>query len=276
MYRSRGGVRRHPWVFLWIAFLAYSVLWTFIESFTGIITDFQFEGTGKLLIIVAIAFVIAAIWVAQPREITIPVKGSNTKVNIRYGDLFSSEGHKVIAVSEYFESEIGDLVSRRSVHGTFINETLGGHSETFDELVAKALNGVTHEVVQKDRGKNKKYRIGTTAVIPFNEDKFFLLALTETDIETLKVHADLNVFMQALSGLWKSVRIHAGGCVVNIPLLGSGLSGVGLPPNELLKLIIISLQYESKKLEVASSVRIVLTEDTFKEIDLRQIKKELA
>ena len=65
----------------------------------------------------------------------------------------------------------------------------------------------------------------------------------------------------------------AGGAPVVVPLVGSGVSGVGLPPRELLDLIILSAITETKKQQIATCIRIVLAPDRFDEIDLKEIKR---
>jgi hypothetical protein len=57
-----------------------------------------------------------------------------------------------------------------------------------------------------------------------------------------------------------------------LPLVGSGISGVGLEPRELLDLIILSVITETKRQQITMQVRIVLADDRFENIDLRQVQ----
>ncbi len=59
---------------------------------------------------------------------------------------------------------------------------------------------------------------------------------------------------------------------MNVPLIGSGLSGVGLPTRVLLDLIILSAITETKKKEVTNRIRIVIYKDRFDDLDLRDVR----
>ena len=56
-----------------------------------------------------------------------------------------------------------------------------------------------------------------------------------------------------------------------MPLVGSGLSGLGLPANQLLQLILVVLVNETKKKQVAMEITVVLHPSRFDEVDLGSI-----
>ena len=209
----------------------------------------------------------------QPQQIRIEIKTSNTIVTIWFGDLFASPGHKVIPVNEYFDSELGEYVSPKSLHGLFIKRILGGNSLVFDNLADESLATTKCEIQQRERGRIKRYPIGTTAVVTMNDEKYFLVALSKTNMQTLKASADIPQLWTALEGLWKQVRISSGDCAVSIPLIGGGLSGIGLPSTQLLQLIILSIVSETKKTRIAPEIKIILQEDLYKEVDLELIAR---
>jgi hypothetical protein len=76
----------------------------------------------------------------------------------------------------------------------------------------------------------------------------------------------------ALSGLWVNARATLNGDALNLPLVGSGLSGVGLPARDLVNTIILSFIDETKRQIVAQKMRIILTWDRLSEVDLREIQ----
>jgi hypothetical protein len=78
--------------------------------------------------------------------------------------------------------------------------------------------------------------------------------------------------LNALEGLWNKVRIEGNGYDINLPLIGNGLSRVGLPQSQLLQLILISLLKSAKEKDLSSTIKIILTEDVFDKIDLEIIK----
>ena len=78
---------------------------------------------------------------------------------------------------------------------------------------------------------------------------------------------------KALAGLWKEGRTHMSGNILNLPLVGSGLSGVGLPPEELVHIILLSFHDESRRRVVTQKLRIILTWDRLDQVDLSKLKK---
>ena len=90
-------------------------------------------------------------------------------------------------------------------------------------------------------------------------------------LSTLKGSADIPELWMALVGLWNQVRISAGGHPVAAPLLGGGLSGVGLPGTQLLQLMILFIVNETKKRKITNDIHIILADDRFDEIDLAGI-----
>ena len=178
-------------------------------------------------------------------------------------------------MTEFFESEIGDPVSENSLHGLFLNKYFGGGIGGFDSQLNQQLKGVGSVNVgtKKTVGKTKAYPIGTTACVTVGKDKYILFALAEADRKTCKAASDAAKMWVAMHGLWQKARIEAGGHPLNIPLIGSGLSGIGLPSRELLNLIILSAITETKVTQITRRIRIILHLDQFEEINLRDVKK---
>ena len=272
--RTSLGIKRCGWKLLAYVFAGFSMAWTVVESLLELFPSVKLEGYPPYLGLVFSGLIFAWWRIFPSKKATIRLKNTNTSVEVVFGDIFRENGHKVIPVNEYFDSEIGDPVSPLSLHGKFIQEVLDGRSSILDELVDTRLNAVPHELVPRHQGRDKKFQIGTTLVHDATATKYFLVALSRTDTETLKAKADVPDLWQALSGLWDKVRLEAGGSPVNIPLIGSGLSGVGLPPQQLLQIIMVSILDATKKREITPEIRIVLHEHVFEHIQLDLIKKE--
>ena len=248
-------------------------MWTLVEGLTHFLPNIPLKGGVTLITIVVIGLGFAARRVWQPTAVDIIIPHTNTKVTVRFGDLFAQVGYRAIAVSEYFESELGLPVSEKTLHGVFLKRCFGGHSESFDNILNRELDGLPSEMVPiKKAGKQKKYPIGTTAVVPVNNDKYLCFALCETDPATCKVHCDVPMLWRSLLGLWQKARVSLGGDTLALPLVGSGISGVGLEAKELLDLIILSIITETKRRQITMQVSIVLADDRFEEIDLRQVQ----
>ena len=267
------GLRRHPWLISLDAFAAFSVFWTLTQGITHFL-GVKIEGGYNLtaIVLVSLAFGLNRFW--KPSRIAIKVAATNTRIEVLFGDIFSEKGLRGIGVTEFFESELGVPVSEKSLHGLFLQKCFGGGSEDFNKQLEQQLKESNFEEVdKKDAGKTKAYPIGTTACVKVGKDKYILFALAEADRETCKAASDVAKMWVAMHGLWQKTRIEAGGHPLNIPLIGSGLSGIGLPSRELLNLIILSAITETKVKQITRRIRIVLHLDQFEEINLRDVKK---
>jgi hypothetical protein len=266
------GITRHPKRFLLAIVFAYTALWTFLEPIFAIL---EIKPSGYnccfLLYYILISFIISFIVIYPKNKVRFKLTNTNTNVEISFGDLFKSDGHKVIAVSEYFDSKIGKPVSPKSLQGIFIEKILGGHTNIYDDAVSEQLAGQEVENVDRVDGKKTRFKLGSTITIRHNESLYFLFALSNTD-KDCNASVTPSSMLNALEGLWNKVRIEGNGYDINLPLIGNGLSRVGLPQSLLLQLILISLLKSAKEKDLSSTIKIILTEDVFDKIDLEIIK----
>ncbi len=266
------GIKRHTTRF-WLAILfGLTTIWTVLEPIFALL-DIQTKNNGcyYLTAYTIFSFFIALIVVYPKRKVKFNLTNTNTKVEIVFGDLFNSTGYKVISASEFFDSKIGKPVSPKSLLGIFISKILGGHTTIFDDAVNSQLSGKEITTVQRVDGKTLKYDIGSTIVIDHDQSRYFIFALSNTDNEC-NANSTPALMLKALEGLWNKVRIEGNGIDINLPLIGNGLSRIGLPPSQLLQLILISLLKSIKERDLGSTIRIVLTEDVFDKFDLEIIK----
>jgi len=264
---------RHPLHFLWQGFVAFSVFWTFTEATYHFSTWESLKGGVWLSIMLITSVIYAFVSRWQTAKVVIPVRQSNVSIEVFFGDIFECDGMTAIPVSEYFDSEFGLPVSPNSLHGIFINKCFGGHPQAFDAQVAAQLAGVQATQTAKVKGKTACYPIGTSAVLGANGKSYILFALTHADPQTCKASANVPLMFEALSGLWKHARTHLNGSALNLPLVGSGPSGVGLPAIDLVNILVLSFIDETKRQIVTQKLRIILTWDRLDEVDLRQLKK---
>ena len=254
-------------------FASYGVLWTVLVSFGFFFPNSKPEGACWYAAII-LASSIIGLWRCWPKDhVKLQIPASDSSIEIRFGDIFEGVGVVVIPVNEYFDGSLGDHVSENSLHGTFIRNVLGGQSGSFFDLTSKALESVEASVVQRDSGRDKKYPIGTVACVDINQKRFLFAALSRTDLATLKASATVHELWDCLAGIWQGVRNSSNGNCVKVPLLGSGLSGVGLPPKNLIEIIVTSFLYYTKKQKIADKVTLILPSSLKGEIDLITIKR---
>lgn len=267
------GIRQHPWKAFIYFFTSFSVLWTIVEGSTHFIPTLELRGIGVLFIVIAVGLGYSAHRIRRPSSVSFNINHTNTKLEIKFSDIFVEDGVKAIAVNDFFDSEIGLPVSERSLHGIFLSKCFGGHPEVFDKVIREELASITCKTKKRNQGKDKRYPIGATALIPVNTDRYLCFALCRTDIATCKAEADIPTLWRALEGLYGKARNCLGGAPLVLPLVGSALAGVGVPARDLLDLIVLSVITESKQKQVTTLIKIILTSDRFEEIDLNDIKK---
>ncbi len=267
-------MRRHPWRYALASGGVYGALWTAVESTSYFFTDQRIKGVISIRWMLLIAAVAGLLSIAQPRSIALQLGAGNTTLRVFFGDLFAAQGHKVIPTNEYFDSGLGQHVARGSIHGTAIERYFGGHPHSFDALVDENLKGLTSEAVSRPSGRTRRYPIGTTAVLSVRDEKLFMVALSHTDLNTLKAHASVLDLWVALDSLWDKVRVEANGQTVTLPLIGGGLAAVPLPCTALVQCIIASLHAASTKSRITGTVQIVLHESVFPQIDLEVVRQQ--
>lgn len=267
------GINRHPKKFIAAVGFGWATLWTALEPLFTLL-DIKISGynfyyiVGYLILSILISFIV----IYPKKQVKFSLKNTNTKIEIVFGDLFTMPGNKAFAVDEFFNSTIGKPVAEKSVQGVFIKKILGGHNSILDNAEANQLNGIGEIIANRNHGKNIKYEIGTTIVVKHSNSLYFLFAMANSD-EDCNTSSTPSLVLKALDGLWNKVRKEGNGNDLNIPLVGDGLSRVGLPKSQLLQLILISILKSTKEKELSSTIRIVLLQEIFDKIDLTLIKE---
>jgi hypothetical protein len=267
------GLFRHPWRTLTYAFTCFSILFTIVKVIVQFFPEFRIQGPLPLIagILVSVGWAVKKIW--KPSRTSIEITNCNTTIEVIFGDIFVQDGIRAIAVSEFFDTLLGRPVSDRSLHGIFIKKCFGGYQESLDRQLDEQLKDAGGTLQGKIEGKKLCYQIGTTALVKANDDCYILFALTNADLVTLKTTSNVELMWRALHKLWQRARIECGGHPLNLPLVGSGLSGLGLPTRDLLNLLILSAITETKASEITQTIRIVLHRERFEDLDLRDVKE---
>ena len=253
----------------------YGALWLAVESIGAFFVSLKPEGFVWYSALLAMA-VLGGVCRAWPtRRIEFPILGSDSSFEIRFGNVFEDPGVVVIPVNEYFDGELGDHVSEKSLHGQFIKDVLAGQSKTFVDLTSEALESIPPEKsgVARSSGRRDRYAIGTVARVDLNDQRYLLAALSHTDLSSLKAFATAHDLWTCLTGVWRGIRENSNGQPVRIPLIGSGLSGTGLPPGNLIEIIVTSFLCCTKERKVADRVTLVLPRRLARSIDLNSIKR---
>ncbi len=127
-------------------FSAIGVIWVLTEI--GLATSATFNATfeahrGEYLLLTALAAAATFLWyIYEPRDVEFKIPTTSTKVLIKFGDIFDEPGDWVIAVNEFFDHQLGQVIATNSVHGQLIQKAFSSDSDSFRLAVDQALAGV--------------------------------------------------------------------------------------------------------------------------------------
>lgn len=267
--------------YVYAFFASLGLVWMLFEaymSFTGktsIVTYLQY---------ISISLVLGLLWVFIDgcfkagylrQTITIQSNGFDTNFVVKFGDLFKQEGWKAIAVNDFFDSKVDEKhIASKTLHGYTLNNYWGANIHDWDDQITSELSSTNSKTVQRTSGKLKLYPIGSTASISKDGTKMLFVALTHTDINNLQTKAetvDLNI---AIRGLLRKARNVCANEPLNIPLMGSGLSRIGIKNNILVDLILTAIFEETKQNKITNEIRIILPPEKINEINLHHIQKD--
>lgn len=194
---------------------------------------------------------------------------NNSKIDVKVGDIFNSEGLKVIAFNEYFDSTVdNDLISEGSLNGIYINSKVKDLA-AFDKALDNnsTLNKkVCDTNTDREKGKQKRYKLGTIYEI----DDFLLTSFSKFDDQN-RAYLNIDDYIDFLLNFWNEIDIIYSGRSVVIPLLGSGITRFKgydtISEQELLELLIWSFKVSRMKFAYPSKVTILIHESKVDKIN---------
>lgn len=257
-------------------------VWALTEMTTAALTVaktyLEFHGVAFLVIMVVL-FLAVFLWsVREPMHVTFKLPNTDTKITLRYADLFAEKANLLIGVNEFFDGELGDPVEPGTLHGQFIALTFKSNAAAFRAAVDPALaaTGVQPTPTARPVEPSAAYPIGTTAKVPNGQHSAFLMAMARTDHTTYKAASDVPTLWDALKGGLKAVHDHGGGKPLAMALFGNGQSGIKLVPQHLLRLLVLALVdfATNSTARLPKQVTVTLHDSCFEELDLREIARD--
>ena len=146
--------------------------------------------------------------------------------------------------------------------------------DDWNQQVEEQLSGISCFPEERNMGKQCRYAIGTTVAVKKDGNKFLCVALSRTDISNQETKASSSDLHQAVRGILRKARSVCGDETLSIPLMGSGLSRIGIKNNILVDLILTAIFEETKNNKVTSEIRIVLPNEKESEINFASLKKD--
>ncbi|MCV2894402.1 macro domain-containing protein [Lentibacter sp. XHP0401] len=204
------------------------------------------------------------------REVQVPNPNNDTKIIIKFGDLLAETGWKAIGANDFFDSIVDeDLVSSRSLHGFVLNKYWTNNRHDWEKQISGSLRKIEGHTESRSKGNRKRYPIGTTVRACTETQKFLFVALGKTDAQSNVTKANAEMLICAVRGMVDEARAACSMEPLVIPLMGSGMSRVGVKISVLVDLIITAVLEESLHGRVTGEIKIVLPEDKAHEINLK-------
>lgn len=209
------------------------------------------------------------------KSVTISSNSFDTKIIVKFGNIFEEGGWKVIAVNDFFDSIVdGDHVSPNSLHGKMLLNCWDGNIADWEAQIENAIGNYPFDEVPRKTGKSKRYSLGTTARTRIKSDQFLCMALGVTNVDNLEVRTTSEELLLAIKKMLQKARSFCSGEILSIPVMGSGLSKTGVKFNILLHLILLAVFEETKQAKVTDTIQIVIFDGNYPDVNLLTLKEE--
>ena len=259
-------------------FSAIGIIWLLTEI--GLATSAIFKTTfdahrEEYLLFTVLAAVLTFLWyIYEPRDVEFKIPTTSTKVLIKFGDIFDEPADWIIAVNEFFDHQLGQVIAPNSVHGQLIQKAFSSDADSFRLAVDQALARTSGTQTARAIAPTTKYETGTTAVLALGSRRAYLVALTQTDLHTSKASTSVPLLWTALTAAWRKVHDVGNGQPIALPLIGNGRSSLNLEPQHLLRLLVLSLVDFARRTGLPEQVTIVVPDACFEALDIREIARD--
>ncbi len=225
------------------------------------------------LLIVVLALVgvyfIAYCIIGKIYKDSVPLSIRQTPVSISCGDIFKTDGFRVIGCDTHFDTRVDDVViSKKSLHGKLVLEH--GNADEIKSVVEKEAKRL-HLTANSDGLYD--FPLGTIIRYDSSKDNhtYLMLAMTELD-RNYEAHTNMAKFEHMLMKMWSEInRVYASNDVA-LPLLGTGISRFDDGPKNkeaLLRCMLCTLN--SSGVTLNAKVKVVIYGDA-KDIPLFEYK----
>lgn len=156
----------------------------------------------------------------------------NTPVSVVCGDIFKTEGMRVIGCDTHFDTRIDDeVISKKSLHGQLFLK----HGET-DEIKKKVEEEANRLELQKNSAGLYDFPLGTVIRYDSSIDNNTYLMLASTKLNAqYEAHTNMAEFENMLMQMWKGIsRVYASNDVV-LPLLDPVLFDLMMVLNKMIR-----------------------------------------
>ena len=202
-------------------------------------------------------------------SISIPTYNSSTSITIKYEDILSLNGIKVIGVNDFFDHIVDNrVIAENSLHGKSIRQFWRDDSHGWAQSINHAIGGHEHKEEERKIGNSKRFPIGTTAHIVKDGNEFIFCAVGKTNIHNNITESNTESIITSLNSILEVARTCCSGRTLNIPLLGSGLSRSGIKDSVLIDIIVNLISEQTRKNLITHKINIILHESKILNVNL--------
>jgi hypothetical protein len=259
------------------SFIVLGTIWTLTELSTrtlpGVNTWLNDHGRLYLCFAVLCAATSYLITAFEARCVRFTIPGTDVRLTLKFGDLFKEDADWLVGVNEFFDSELGPLVSPDSIHGQIVTREYGGNGARFRAELDQALSKHNGKATARGQGQTTRYDLGTTAVLHRSSKHLYLVAIAKTNLQTNRASTTVPILWDALGEALKTIDNTGNGQPLAMPLIGNGRASVPVPPQHLLRLITLIIMEAAKRHGLPKSITIALADDCFEHLDLHEIKR---
>ena len=196
-------------------------------------------------------------------------KNTDIRVIIECCDILQQRGLKVIHVVDTFDSELDKIITRRSLHGVFLQLCEAQHID-INAVIDEQLHGL--KPVQTDKklpGRKKRYALGSLCPVAIGDRHYAMAAFTHLQ-ENGTISITKDEYIECLKQMWRNLaepRVREE--VVNVAVMGNRF--VDLPAEfsteQKIDLMIQTFFAVAKEKACCRTLRICIHPDNVTEID---------
>lgn len=271
------GLKRRWWRGLTASLSVLGTVWLLTEVITRVSKDastwLDGHGFGYLAVASLLSLTGFLVAIYEPREVSFRLPNTGTTLTLKFANIFDEATDWIVAVNEYFDSTLGDIVAAKSLHGQVISRVYSGNEQSFRADVDNALAGYQGVTEARTKGHTIRYPLGTVAIIKNGPHKIYLVALTKTDVVTHRASSTVPILWDALGAVLAAVDRVGNGVPVAMPLIGNGRASLNIAPQHLLRLIALKIVDAKRTHDLPRQMTISLSEDCFEHLDIVEIKR---
>lgn len=252
---------------IWLILRFLSFLSTMVDT---LVKD---NATISFVVVIILGLLCTIIYRRPEVEIKEKVRGFDTFIKIKVGDVLEGNESCVISTNTTFDTDVkGNLISADSLQGK-LTKKFYNSVEHLDTDINKALQDVTdfEDISGKEtkKGKTKKYPLGLVVKVTPKDRTFYLLPIANLNTRG-NAECNFQMLSDALNSLWQFLG-EAGDYEQEllIPVLGKGAARVKETREEIIQEIINSFIAASTEKQVCETLSIVIHSRDFYKFNIK-------